>query len=129
MTSEHPIKARLKFLANLDEPLVYIPSKGGGDNTDHVGNFVMQEVDVLDARRERPSSDLDVEGFRLVTQATAVGDFYDDDQVESTYHDEITTLLVNATGASRVEIFDDTRRTSSLALQKTRGIREPAGDV
>jgi hypothetical protein len=114
MTSEHPIKARLKFLANLDEPLVYIPSKGGGDNTDHVGNFVMQEVDVLDARRERPSSDLDVEGFRLVTQATAVG---------------VTTLLVNATGASRVEIFDDTRRTSSLALQKTRGIREPAGDV
>ena len=24
------VNAKLKFLANLDEPLVYIPSKGGG---------------------------------------------------------------------------------------------------
>lgn len=129
MTSDHPIKASLKFLANLDEPLVYIPSKGGGDTTDHVGNFVMREVDVSDARRELPSSNLDAEGFCLVTQATAVDDFYDDDQVKSTYHDEITALLTNATGASRVEIFDDTRRTSSLALQETRQIREPADIV
>ncbi len=35
-------KASLKFLANLDGPLVYIPSKGGGDETERVGNFTMQ---------------------------------------------------------------------------------------
>ena len=34
------VQSSLKFLANLDEPLVYIPSKGGGDETEHVGNFV-----------------------------------------------------------------------------------------
>ena len=124
--STEPTKAKLKFLANLDEPLVYIPSKGGGDATDHVGNFVLQEVDVHDARRELPTSSLDAEGFCLVSQETAVDDFYDDDQVRSTYHDEIRALLIVTIGANRVEIFDDTRRTSSLNQQQAKGIREPA---
>ncbi len=64
------MKAHLKFLANLDEPLVYIPSKGGGDETDHVGNFAMQEVSVHDGRRDKSSASLDVEGFRLANEDT-----------------------------------------------------------
>jgi hypothetical protein len=121
-----PIKAKLKFLANLDEPLVYIPSKGGGDATDHVGNFTVREVDVHDGRHDMCSSSLDVEGFQLVLQQTVVDDFYDDAQIESTYHNEIKELLTTVTGAIRVEIFDDTRRTSSLQKQRERSIREPA---
>lgn len=123
------IIAQLKFLANLDEPLVYIPSKGGGDETDHVGNFTMQEVDVHDGRRHLPSSSLDVEGFLLESQRTAVNDFYDDEQVQTTYHDEVRKLLLETTGAVRVEVFDDTRRTSSLKQQRARSIREPANIV
>ena len=119
-------KAALKFLANVDEPLVYIPSKGGGDATDHVGNFTMQEVPVHDGRSEMLSSDLDVEGFKLVVQKTGVDDFYDDDQIRSIYHSELKELLIETTGAMRVEIFDDTRRTSSLQRQQERDIREPA---
>ena len=121
-----PIKANLKFLANLDEPLVYIPSKGGGDETDHVGNFTTQEVSVYDGRRDKASSSLDVEGFQLVSQTTAVDDFYDDLQVEQTYHDEVKALLTELTSAVRVEIFDDTRRTSSVSQQRLKNIREPA---
>jgi hypothetical protein len=124
-----PTKASLKFLANLAEPLVYIPSKGGGDVTDHVGNFVMQEVDVHDGRKLMASSKLDREGFRLVSQETAVSDFYNDEQINSTYHDELRKLLLETTGAVRIEIFDDTRRTSSLELQATQAIREPANIV
>jgi hypothetical protein len=121
-----PIQAKLKYLANLDEPLVYIPSKGGGDATEHVGNFTMQAVSVHDGRRDKSSSSLDVEGFRLVSQESAVDDFYDDQQIQSTYHNEVTTLLLEKTGAARVEIFDDTRRSSSLNNQQARNIREPA---
>jgi hypothetical protein len=124
-----PIKAKLKFLANLDEPLVYIPSKGGGDATDHVGNFTMQEVSIHDGRNDMPSSSLDVEGFQLVSQKTEVNDFYDDLQVEQTYHEEVKTLLMEMTGAARIEIFDDTRRSSSLETQQDRNIREPADIV
>ena len=119
-------KAKLKFLANLDEPLVYIPSKGGGDETDHVGNFTMQEVSVRDGRHEKQSSSLDVEGFMLVSHETSVDDFYDDLQINSTYHDEVKTLITETTGAIRVEIFDDTRRSSSLDQQREKNIREPA---
>jgi len=123
------MKAHLKFLTNLDEPLVYVPSKGGGDQTDHVGNFAMQEVSVHDGRRDKSSASLDVEGFKLVSQETVVEDFYDDVQVESTYHEEVKALLKEVTGAARIEIFDDTRRSSSLEQQRDKNIREPAGIV
>ncbi len=125
----NPIKANLKFLANLDEPLVYIPSKGGGDQTDHVGNFTLQEVNIHDGRHDKPSSRLDVEGFRLVSQKTKVDDFYDDVQVEATYHEEVKTLLLEITGAARIEVFDDTRRSASLDRQRLKNIREPADIV
>ena len=121
-----PTTANLKFLANLDEPLVYIPSKGGGDETDHIGNFTTQEVSVYDGRRNKASSSLDVEGFQLVSQKTAVDDFYDALKVEQTYHEEVKALLTELTGAARVEIFDDTRRTSSIDQQRLKNIREPA---
>jgi len=124
-----PIKANLKFLANLDAPLVYIPSKGGGDETEHVGNFTMQEVPIHDGRHELPSSSLDVEGFRLLSQLSDVSDFYDGAQIESTYHSEVKSLLIENLGATRVEIFDDTRRSTSLARQKELKIREAASIV
>ena len=123
------IRTELKFLANQNEPLVYVPSKGGGDRTDHVGNFVMREVDVHNARQSLPEPNLDAEGFRLVEQETNVTDFYDDAQIESIYHDEIKTLLADETGAKRVEVFDDTRRSSSFSVQKRHSIREPADIV
>ena len=105
-----PITTELKFLADLDKPLVYVPSKGGGDTTDHVGNFVMRNVEVHDGRN-LDSPDLDVEGFRLVRQPTNVSNFYDDAQIASTYHDEISALLKESTGASRVEFRLGQRRT------------------
>jgi hypothetical protein len=124
-----PVKASLKFLDNVDGPLVYIPSKGGGDETEHVGNFKMQDVNVHDGRKDKLSASLDVEGFCLVSQKTDVDDFYDDAQIESTYHAEVKSLLLAVTGATRVEIFDDTRRTSSLEQQRNKNIREPADIV
>ncbi len=124
-----PIKASLKFLANVDEPLVYIPSKGGGDETEHVGNFTVQEVAIHNGRHHKKVSSLDVEGFKLVRQATEIEDFYDDSQVESTYHDEVKALLPEITGATRIEIFDDTRRSTSLERQKIKKVREAADIV
>jgi hypothetical protein len=124
-----PIKASLKFLANLDGPLLYIPSKGGGDETEHVGNFTMREVTIHDGRHHKQVSSLDVEGFKLVRQASEVEDFFDDVQVQSTYHEEVKALLTEMTGAARVEIFDDTRRSTSLMRQKIKKIREAADIV
>ena len=119
-------RGNLKFLVNRDGPLVYIPSKGGGDTTEHVGNFAMREVEIHDARRDKPATSLDTEGFRLVAHETAVKDFSDDAEIASAYHEEVRSLLARETGAKRVEVFDDTRRSSSLERQRATGIREPA---
>lgn len=124
-----PIRAELKFLADLDQPLLYIPSRGGGDETEHVGNFTMHEVCIHDARLDKPDTSLDVEGFRLVSSGTAVEDFFDDAQVEGIYHEEVKALLSEISGATRIEIFDDTRRSTSLARQKEKKIREAADIV
>ena len=124
-----PITARLKFLADLDGPLAYVPSKGGGDSTEHLGNFTTREVAVHDARSHLPDTRLDAEGFMLVAQPTAVTDFHDDEQIEAVHHEEVRTLLTRLTGAARVEIFDDTRRASSLERQRERNIRDPAAIV
>jgi len=123
------ITVELKFLADLDQPLVYIPSEGGGDETEHQGNFASHEVEIRNAREELPSTSLDVQGFRLVSQQTQVGDFYDDAEIGSVYHAEVTALLKTLTGAQRVEVFDDTRRASSHDVQTRRKIREPANIV
>ncbi|MEQ8517157.1 MAG: CmcJ/NvfI family oxidoreductase [Chromatocurvus sp.] len=122
-------RGRLKFLADLESPLVYVPSKGGGDTTEHLGNFTELEVDVHNAREALPSTSLDREGFMLLQHDSSVRDFYDDEQLSGTYHAEISAFIMATTGARRVEVFDDTRRSSSLAQQRDRGIREPANIV
>ncbi|HBO14129.1 MAG TPA: methyltransferase [Halieaceae bacterium] len=65
----------------------------------------------------------------LLEQPSVVGDFYDDEALRTTYHGELIALIKALTGARRVEVFDDTRRSASVATQRERGIREPANIV
>ena len=123
------LRAELKFLADLSKPLVYVPSKGGGDQTEHVGNYRTHEVDIYDAREQLPAPDLDAEGFMLLNHNSAVSDFYDDAALAWTYHAELIDLLKRVTGAQRVEVFDDTRRSSSVSKQRQHGARDPANIV
>ncbi|NDY94204.1 methyltransferase [Wenzhouxiangella sp. C33] len=65
----------------------------------------------------------------MLSHDSAVSDFYDDAALSSTYHPELIELIKRATGARRVEIFDDTRRSSSSAKQREHGTRDPANIV
>lgn len=127
--SSAAFKAELKFLADRSAPLVYVPSKGGGDQTEHLGNYRSHEVEIHDARQCLSAPELDREGFVLMPHASAVQDFYDDAALSATYHAELADLLKQLTGARRVEVFDDTRRSSSIARQRERGSRDPANIV
>ena len=123
------VEAPVKYLADSAAVPVYVASVGGGDATRHEGNFVMQRVAIHDGRVRPEPFSLDREGFQLVPQASAVADFYDDDQIAELYDAEVKDLLRAATGAARVEIFDHTRRAASLEVQKARQIREPASII
>ena len=117
----------LRYLADGEQSALIRPSVGGGDSASEEGNYVTRSVRMHDAR-ERPIS-LDREGFMLCTHATKVADFYSDDEIRSIYEGEIRTLLMELAGAQRVEIFDHTRRASSIDTQRKRGIREPASTI
>lgn len=123
------VEAPVKYLANDEDLAVYIASVGGGDMTTHGGNYVRQPVAIHNGRVRAEGFSLDREGFALVKQPTEVSDFYDDGQIASIYEAEVKALVLSETGASRVEIFDHTRRAASLDVQKTRQIREPASII
>ena len=73
---------------------------------------------------------LDREGFVLRRAPTAVADLYDDDAVEGAYYAEIEALVKRELGASRVVIFDATRRSDAEVGAANRdGTRGPAGRV
>jgi hypothetical protein len=84
-------------------------------------------VPVFDMRPIADGLSLDVQGFALVPAPSAVDDFYDDKQLEAIYYREAEDLVKQATGASRVVVFDHTirRRTPGVA-DRTPGIpRQP----
>lgn len=71
---------------------------------------------------------LDREGFALLHQKSAVGDFYDDDEVRRVYYPEAERVLTEATGAKRVVVFDHTvRRRVQGGVDRAPGTpRQPA---
>jgi len=65
---------------------------------------------ISDARPILSDLSLDRQGFGLVRQASAVKDFYDDEEVRRVYYAEAEALLKQLTGADRVHVFDHTVR-------------------
>ena len=123
------VEAPLKYLASAEDATIYVASAGGGDTSLHQGNYVLQPVVIRNGRLRAGGFSLDREGFMLTAHSSAVGDFYDDGEIAAVYEPEVETLLRRLTGAARVEIFDHTRRSASLDVQKARLIREPASII
>jgi hypothetical protein len=84
-------------------------------------------VPVFDMRPIADGLSLDVQGFALVPAPTAVSDFYDEDQLKAVFYPEAEALVKQATGASRVVVFDHTiRRRTHGVEDRTPGIpRQP----
>jgi hypothetical protein len=88
-------------------------------------------VEIHDIRPSASTLALDQEGFRLVTAASGVEDFYDDGAVRERYYPEASRLVEELTGASRVVVFDHTiRRRIPGATDRSKGIpRQPVPRV
>ncbi|EXJ89559.1 hypothetical protein A1O3_02626 [Capronia epimyces CBS 606.96] len=68
------------------------------------------DVSVHDIRGEEKNYSLDQNGFEIYRHASVEKDFVDDDQIKAQYYPETEQLLKDATGASRIFIFDHTVR-------------------
>lgn len=88
------------------------------------------EVTIADVRPLAPSFTLDRQGFEFRRHGSSVADFYDDREIKARYYPEIEALLTRVMGASRVVIFDVTRRSDAgPGAKNPDGTRGPASRV
>jgi hypothetical protein len=121
------IETELGYLVPSEEKPIYIASEAGADaQLDVSAKFASHPVTIHDARALTPSPTLDREGFCLTNHNSAVTDFYDDGQVKGVYEREAIQLVQQATGASHVVVFDNTRRSDATAIRGERNTREPS---
>jgi hypothetical protein len=127
----HHVEAELHYLGRMTErPRNYTFDPPPGvprSNTIHETH----RVPVYDVREIASEVSLDREGFELLRHTSAVRNFYDENEVREVYYPEAERLIAEATGASRVFIFDHTvRRRVHGADDRAAGLpRQPATRV
>jgi hypothetical protein len=105
----------------------------------NTGTYSDHRVTVRDGAPIRDHFALDVHGFRIAVQPTAVSDFHDKDEVDRIYEREVEQHVRQLTGADRVVARGWMVRTSAdlseLAQEKTEnyqhsgGVQPPAGEA
>ena len=107
------VPASLNFIRRQDEKPVFHSSALTGGAAKLFFEIEDHGVSIADMRPVAGELSIDHEGFALRRHATAVADLYDDDQIKQVYYPEIEALLGREFGASRVVVFDATRRSDS----------------
>jgi hypothetical protein len=121
------VEAPVNYLADLSvKPMTYNPPPGTGLPR-REGNYRNFTVRVHNARPQVRDLSLDKQAFILTRHETKVRDFYDDQEVQSTYFAEVEALVKRETGAVKVVVFDHTVRTADRAVE--RGLRTPVRSV
>jgi hypothetical protein len=120
------IEAPLNYVAETSVKPVYYAYEPPPGTPRQTGSFIAQTVSIRNARAVLDELSLDRCGFELHPHQTSVIDFYDRDEVQRLYYPEIDRLLKEATGASKVVIFDHQVRCLPMAQRGERGAREYA---
>ena len=121
------VLAPLNFIRRQDaKPYLHSAALTGGE-AEYFYETETHVVPISDMRDIADTLSVDHEGFELLHHETGVADLYDDTAVEHAYRAEIEALLTRRFGASRVVVFDATRRSDSGAgAQNPDGARGPA---
>lgn len=124
------LKAQLTFITpSITKPVFQSAAYTGGEpriffeTEQHV-------VDIEDVRPHAASFTLDRQGFEFHHCPSTVQDLYDDRAIKFRYYPEIEAFLARLVGASRVIVFDATRRSDAgQGAKNPDGIRGPASRV
>src|SRR5688572_24936215 len=105
----------------------------------NTGTYSDHRVIVRDAMPIRDHFELDVHGFRIARQPTAVTDFHDKDEVDRLYEAEVERHVQALTGADKVVArgwmlrtsadLTDRAKAKTENYQHTGGIQPPAGEA
>jgi hypothetical protein len=93
------------------------------------GENEIRQMTIRDGRPQREEFDLEVTGFEFVDHKTKVRDFFDIEELKRVYYPEVEALIRQASGASRVVVFDHTLRSGDEAEREARLVREPVLNV
>ena len=125
------VEAELNYLGRTNErPRYYAYEPAPGDQPT-VMPYEPHRMKIHDLRPIQDDLNLDVQGFALVEQRSAVKDFWDDEEVRRVYYPEAIGFLKQHTGASRVFVFDhlQRRRVEGVKDRSRSGPRQPATRV
>jgi len=125
------VEAELNYLGAMTQrPRYYAYEPQPGEPQSNMAHEA-HRMRIRDLRPIAADLSLDIQGFALLEQRSAVRDFWDDDEVRRVYYPEAERLLAEATGASRVFIFDhlQRRRVPGLQDRSRGGPRQPATRV
>ncbi|GAB4156292.1 MAG: CmcJ/NvfI family oxidoreductase [Cyanobacteria bacterium J069] len=123
------VAAELNYLVPMAEkPFSYTYEPPDGTppyNATHEAKRVV----IRNGRSQVADLSLDREGFALITQGSAVRNFYDPDEIRQAYYPEAERLVKAATGAAQVLVFDHNLRNAQQAAGGVAGVREPVKRV
>ncbi|CAN7716357.1 methyltransferase [Caballeronia sp. LjRoot34] len=127
----HAVEAELNYLrAGEGRPVSYTfePPPGVPWTS---GALEPRRVTIRDARPLAAAGELslDKSGFERIAHASALTDFSDDAAIRSIYYNESAQVLLKATGAEKVVVFDHTLRDSLNGSRATSSLREPVRRV
>ena len=125
------VEAELNYLVPMHERPRYLAYNTGPEAPQSNMAHQAHRVRIHDMRPAASEIALDSQGFALAEQRTAVRDFWDDDEVRRVYYPEAAQFIAEATGASRVFVFDHVqrRRVPGSADRSAAGPRQPATRV
>ena len=125
------VEAELNYLVPMAErPRYYAYDPEPGTERSNMAHEP-HTVPIYDMRPIASEIALDRQGFGLFEQRTAVRDFWDEDEIRRVYYPEAERFIAEATGASRVFIFDHTlrRRLPGVTDRRADMPRQPATRV
>jgi len=124
------VDADLCFIVPQDEKPAFHSAAYTGTEPKIFFETEQKVVHIADLRDLGRDAEFDREGFELIAAPSRVNDLNDDDAVNNMYYPEVQALLKQRFGASRVAIFDATRRSDGGAgAANPDGARGPATRV
>ncbi|KAK4226002.1 hypothetical protein QBC38DRAFT_394213 [Podospora fimiseda] len=121
VATKHNVLATLNYFKDLDGTGVPPPYEFGKPETFNDRPSEPLESTVVDITGDEDKFTLDGQGFQIYKHVSKEKDFVDDVKIKQDYYPEVEQLLKDATGASKVFIFDHTIRRSTTSDLKNRG--------
>ena len=119
------ITAEIVYAVDTGVKLVNQTMPAGNMNRIRTGKYDPQKMQIRNGRDDLTRFDINQNGFVLAAHPTQMKDFLDAEELKSVYYPEVQRLVMEQTGASRVEIFDHTLRSGDEDTRKKKLMREP----